>query len=144
MDGYTDPKPVNAGANPPNGVVFNYWLKDAGDSSIVSITVFDKKGESIKTFSKDAKEKVDQLSFSNGMNRFVWDMLYPRAVNIDGLILWNGTPEGPKVAPGNYKARFRYGNDSADASFTIKGDPNYAMTEAGYDAQVAFLLQPHS
>src|SRR6202012_1013096 len=33
----------NVGANPPNGVVFNYWLKEAPDSPRVTITVFDKK-----------------------------------------------------------------------------------------------------
>jgi len=133
--------PINAGMNPPNGTVFNYWLKDATDSSKVSISVFDKNGMIIKTFSKDAKEENDKLSFTKGMNQFVWDMLYPPAEKLDGLILWNGNVQGPKVAPGKYKARFRYGNDSTDVSFVIKGDPNYAMTEADYDAQVGMLLQ---
>jgi hypothetical protein len=133
--------PQNAGMNPPNGVVFNYWLNDAIDSSKVSITVFDKNGTLIKTFSKDAKEETNKLEFDRGMNQFVWDMLYPPAEKLDGLILWNGNVEGPKVAPGKYKARFRYGNDSADVSFVVKGDPNYAMTEADYDAQVGMQLQ---
>lgn len=140
MEGYMQAKPVNAGANPPNGVVFNYWLKEVNDSTALTITVFDKKGAPIKTFAKDAKEKSDQLNYATGMNRFVWDMLYPPAVSIDGLILWNGTPTGPEVAPGKYAARFRYGNDSLDVPFVIKGDPNYAMTEKDYDDQVAFLL----
>src|SRR5262249_46707642 len=35
---------------------------------------------------------------------------------------------------------FRYDTDSADVSFTIKGDPNYNLSEADYDAQVGFLL----
>jgi photosystem II stability/assembly factor-like uncharacterized protein len=132
--------PMNAGMNPPNGAIFNYWLKDANDSSKVSISVFDKGGSLIKTFSRDAKEDNNKLEFNSGMNQFVWDMLYPPAEKLDGLILWNGNVEGPKVAPGKYKARFRYGNDSADVSFVIKGDPNYAMTEADYDAQVGMLL----
>ena len=133
--------PHNAGMNPPNGVVFNYWLKGANDSSNVSITVFDKKGAPIKTFSKDAKEESDKLEFKPGMNQFVWDMMYPPAEKLDGLILWNGNVEGPKVAPGRYSTRFRYGNDSADISFIIKGDPNYAMTDKDYDEQVGMLLQ---
>jgi hypothetical protein len=133
--------PLNAGLNPPNGTVFNFWLKDANDSSKVSISLFDKKGQLIKTFSKEAKEESDKLEFNNGMNQFVWDMLYPPAEKLDGLILWNGNVEGPKVAPGKYKAMFRYGNDSTEVSFVIKGDPNYAMTESDYDAQVGMLLQ---
>jgi len=133
--------PKNAGLNPPNGAVFNYWLKDANDSSKVSISVFDKNSVLIKTFTKDAKEENNKLEFNAGMNQFVWDMLYPPAEKLDGLILWNGNVAGPKVAPGKYKARFRYRNDSADVSFVIKGDPNYAMTENDYDAQVNMLLQ---
>ncbi len=133
--------PMNAGINPPNGVVFNYWLNDVNDSSKVSISVFDKNGALIKTFTKDAKEENNRLEFNKGMNQFVWDMFYPPAEKIDGLILWNGNVEGPKAAPGRYKARFRYSNDSTDVSFVIKGDPNYAMTDADYDAQVGMLLQ---
>ena len=55
MDGYNDPHPVNAGANPPMGAVFNYWLKDATDTSSVSITVFDKNNKVIKHFQKMQK-----------------------------------------------------------------------------------------
>ncbi|MFC4233145.1 hypothetical protein ACFOW1_14685 [Parasediminibacterium paludis] len=133
--------PHNAGMNPPNGVVFNYWLKDATDTSKVSISIYDKKGMRIKTFSKDAKEEYNKLEFTAGMNQFVWDMLYPPAEKLDGLILWNGNVEGPKVAPGTYTASVYYDGDSVKVPFTIKGDPNYAMTEADYDAQTGMLLQ---
>ncbi|HEX3024130.1 MAG TPA: hypothetical protein VHP12_02870 [Chitinophagaceae bacterium] len=133
--------PQNAGANPPNGVVINYWLKDTNDSSKVSISVFDKNNSLIKTFTKDAKEENNKLEFTTGMNQFVWDMLYPPAEKLDGLILWNGNVEGPKVAPGKYFARIRFDKDSVDVLFVIKGDPNYAMTEKDYDDQVGLLLQ---
>jgi photosystem II stability/assembly factor-like uncharacterized protein len=133
--------PMNAGINPPNGTIFNYWLKGSNDSSKVTISIFDKNGLIIKTFSKDAKEENNKLEFNNNMNQFVWDMQYPPAEKLDGLILWNGNVSGPKVAPGKYKARFRFDNDSADVSFVVKGDPNYSMTEADYDAQVGMLLQ---
>ncbi len=141
MEGYVNKDATNAGINPPNGVVFNYWLKDAADSSDVSITIFDKENKPIKTFSKDAKEESDKLKFDNGMNRFVWDMNYPPAEKIEKMVMWNGNVGGPKAAPGKYSARFRYGKDSADVAFIIKADPNYKMTEADYDAQVNFLLQ---
>ena len=42
-------KPANAGANPPNGVVINYWLKDANDSSKVAISIYDKNNALIKS-----------------------------------------------------------------------------------------------
>ncbi len=131
----------NMGENPASGVVFNYYLKGADDSSKVSITVFDKQGKPIKTFSKNAKAVTDKIDFNSGMNQFVWDMNYPPAETVEGLILWNGRISTAKAAPGKYSARFRYGKDSVDVPFVIKGDPNYKMTEADYDAQVNFLLQ---
>ncbi|MBI2284720.1 MAG: glycosyl hydrolase [Bacteroidetes bacterium] len=132
---------ANMGENPASGVVFNYYLKGADDSSKVSITVFDKQGKPIKTFSKNAKAVTDKIDFNNGMNQFVWDMNYPPAETVEGLILWNGRISTAKAAPGKYNARFRYGKDSVDIPFVIKADPNYKMTEADYDAQVDFLLQ---
>jgi hypothetical protein len=75
------------------------------------------------------------------MNSFVWDMFYAPAERIPGMILWTGGAGAPKAAPGKYSARFRYDKDSADVDFVIKSDPNFTMTEADYDAQVAFLLE---
>ncbi|MDE3145519.1 MAG: glycosyl hydrolase, partial [Bacteroidota bacterium] len=90
---------------------------------------------------KNAKEENSKLEFNAGMNQFVWDMMYPPAEKLDGLILWNGNIDGPKVAPGKYHARIRFDKDSIDVPFVIKGDPNYAMTEKDYDDQVGMLLQ---
>ena len=132
--------PQNIGENPANGSVFNYYLKEANDSSKVSITFFDKQNKPIKTFSKTATEPTDKIDFNEGMNQFVWDMNYPPAEKVDGLILWNGGIGSTKAAPGKYSARFRNGKDSTDVSFVIKADPNYKMTEADYEAQVGFLL----
>jgi photosystem II stability/assembly factor-like uncharacterized protein len=131
----------NAGANPPNGVVINYYLKNATDSSKVSITIFDKQNKPIRTFSRKAKETTDKIDFNPGMNQFVWDMLYPPGETIEGLILWTGGVGSVKAAPGKYTARFRFEKDSTDVPFVIKPNPNYKMTEADYDAQVGFLLQ---
>lgn len=131
----------NMGENPQNGVVFNYLLNGANDSSKVSITVFDKQHKPIKTYSKKEKLPADKLEFNDGMNQFVWDMNYPAAERVDGLILWNGGIGTTKAAPGKYTARFRFDKDSLDVPFVIKPNPNYAMTEADYDAQVGFLLQ---
>jgi photosystem II stability/assembly factor-like uncharacterized protein len=131
----------NAGQNPPNGVVFRYWIGEAPDSPNVSVTIFDKKHALIRTFSTRAKDADTRLECNPGMNNFVWDMLYPPTERIPGMLLWTGGAGTPKAAPGNYTARWRYDHDSTDVSFTIKGDPNSSITEADYDAQTGFLLQ---
>jgi methyl-accepting chemotaxis protein len=140
VQGFQNPNAKNIGFNPPNGAVFNFHLKDATDSSKVSITVLDKKNSVIKTFSTNAKELTDKLEVNKGMNQFVWNLTYPTAERIEGMILWNRMNSGPKAAPGAYTARFRYGKDSVDVPFQVKADPNYKMTAAEYDEQVTFLL----
>ena len=116
-------------------------MKDANDSSKVSITIFDKQDKPIKTFSKKEKLPADKLDFSNGMNQFAWDMNYPPAESSEGFILWNGGIGSARAAPGKYSARFKYGKDSVNVPFIIKSDPNYRTTEIEYDAQVSFLLE---
>ncbi|MEI6264702.1 MAG: glycosyl hydrolase [Sphingobacteriia bacterium] len=131
----------NIGANPPAGTVINYYLKGTTDSSKHSITIMDKNGKPIKTFSKSAKDPEDKLDYSEGMNQFTWDQNYPAAEKTDGMILWIGSIGSAKAAPGKYSARIKYNTDSVDVPFVIKADPVYKMTEADYDAQLAFLLQ---
>ena len=131
----------NAGQNPPNGVVFHYWLKSPADTPKVSVTIFDKQQKPIRTFATRSKDADTRLECEPGINTFVWDMLYAPAEKIPGMLLWTGGAGTPKATPGKYTARFRYDNDSSDVSFTIKADPNYNLTEADYESQVGFLLQ---
>jgi hypothetical protein len=121
--------------------VFNYYLKDANDSSGSSVTILDKQNKPIRSFSRTAKETANKIDFNNGMNQFVWDMNYEPVERPEGFILWNGGVGSAKAAPGRYSARFRYGRDSVEVPFVIRADPNYNATEADYDAQVGFLLQ---
>src|SRR5438046_5485888 len=64
----------NAGINPPNGVLINYYLKDVSDSGLVSIKVFDRNKKLIKTFSTKAPATGDigKIEVNKGMNQFVW------------------------------------------------------------------------
>lgn len=128
----------NAGVNPPAGVLINYYVNGLTDSSKMSIRIYDPARKLIKTFATGAKE--NKLDVKNGLNQFAWDMNYPEAERVDGLILWNGFVRGPKAAPGTYTAVLQYGKDSVERSFTILGDPNYKTTNAEYQEQVSFLL----
>ncbi|MCX8019859.1 MAG: hypothetical protein N2747_05130 [Chitinophagaceae bacterium] len=127
----------NVGMNPPNGVVFHYYLKKADDSTKLTIDILDKNRKKIKTFSTQAKD--DKLEVNPGMNMFEWDMLFPAAERLEGLVLWNGFPAGHKAAPGDYFAKFKTGSDSAEVKFTILPDPNYKVSQEEYEEQVNFL-----
>jgi photosystem II stability/assembly factor-like uncharacterized protein len=130
--------PRNAGMNPPNGVVFNYFVKDAADSTKLSIEILDKNKKTIKTYSTTTRE--NKIEVNKGMNQFEWDMNYPEAERVEGLILWNGFVRGPKAAPGNYFAKFKSGSDSSEVSFTILTDPNFTASQADYENQFNQLI----
>ncbi|HWJ30607.1 MAG TPA: hypothetical protein VNS32_29005, partial [Flavisolibacter sp.] len=131
--------PKNAGANPPAGVVLNYYVKALPDSAKASIRIMDKNHKEIKTFSTDSKD--NKLDISDGMNQFVWNMLYPGVEKIEGMILWNGNPGSVTATPGNYFALVKVGRDSVEVPFMIKADPNYKVTQQEYEDQFAFLMQ---
>lgn len=132
----------NAGANPPNGAVLNYWLRDVNDSTRVSVDIYDNNRKLVRTYSTNAKENRDKIADINrGMNQFVWDLNYPPGEAIEGMILWNGVPGSVKAAPGQYYAKIKSGKDSAEVPFTVLADPNYKVTQAEYDAQFNFLIK---
>ncbi len=131
----------NAGTNPPTGVVINYFAKDVTDTAKASITIMDSNKKLIKTFSTDAKENDSKMEIAKGVNQFVWNMEYPGADRIDGMILWNGVPGSILAAPGKYFAKVKVAGDSTEVPFEIKADPNFTVTQADYEDQVNFLLK---
>jgi photosystem II stability/assembly factor-like uncharacterized protein len=133
------PAQKNAGSNPAKGVVVQYYAPNVTDSSKGSVTIMDKDKKTIKTYSTSSKE--NKLDLNKGLNQFAWDLRYPEAEKADGMILWNGVPTPITAPPGNYYARVKVGNDSAEVPFTVLADPNYKISQADYDAQFAFLQQ---
>lgn len=131
--------PRNAGTNPPAGALFHYYVKEASDSVKASITILDKDRKVVRTLATDAKEPADKIEVTKGMNTTAWNLLYPPAERIEGMILWTGLPGGIVAPPGAYFARIKVGKDSVEQPFVIKADPNYNITQADYDQQYQFL-----
>lgn len=140
FDGYQNLQAKNAGINPPNGTVINYWLKNITDSAKVSIEILDKNNKQIKLFATDAKEKENKIEVSKGMNQFVWNMYYAPAEKVEGQILWHGVVGGPKAAPGNYRFKIKADKDSTEGSFFIKANPVYKLSQQEYEDQFNFLI----
>ncbi len=141
MNGSQNLNAKNAGINPPNGVVVNYFLKNFVDSALLNIKVLDKNKNVIKTFSTKAPPTGDigKIDANKGMNQFVWDMMYPEAEKVEGMILWNNI-RGLKAAPGTYYVRIiNDKKDSAESEFTIRANPNYKTPQQEYEEQFSFL-----
>jgi methyl-accepting chemotaxis protein len=81
------------------------------------------------------------MEINKGMNQFVWNLQYPEADRIEGMILWNGVPGTIVAPPGDYFYKLKVGTDSAEGKFTVKADPNYTITQAEYDEQFDVLVK---
>ncbi len=154
------------GTNPPAGVVFHYLLADdpapdrdlrleilAADGSLIrTFTRQPEAGEEKDDDGDEQDEEVDdprQLSADPGLNRFVWDLRYPRAERFPGLVLWNNELDGPRAIAGTYKARLALvpspaqeqqpGAWSAEVELEVLADPRVAAS-ADYEAQFRFHL----
>jgi len=137
--GFRSGPPANAGANPPNGAIINFYVKETVDTTKASVTIMDKNKKVIRTFSTDAKEARDKLELAKGMNRFVWNLQYPEAERVEGMILWNGVPGSILAPPGEYLFKLKVGNETAEGNLLLKADPNYKITQAEYEEQFNFL-----
>ncbi len=140
-DGYQNKSVNNAGMNPANGVVVNYFAKEISDSSKIEITLRDKNNQLIRTYSNTASNEQEKIEINSGMNTFVWNMRYKDWERSENMIMWAGIGAGPKAAPGNYTAMIKIGNDSITKPFTVLANPSYKCSQADYDAQFQFLIQ---
>jgi photosystem II stability/assembly factor-like uncharacterized protein len=150
------------GQNPPNGVVVYYDLKrKPAPSEKVSLTFSTQSGEKIASFSNltDASGKPlkpnknfyppkkpkqsDVVRTDAGMNRFVWQMHYPKATKVPGAIIWEGSMQGPKIVPGTYRVTLSVGGVSQTQTFVVREDPRNTATQADLKAQLALAMQIH-
>jgi hypothetical protein len=127
------------GENHPNGVLFQFFIKDY-DQQKVSLEILDGAGNSIQTYTSDAKEKKQKLKVKKDNNRFVWDMRYPGFLEFDGMVLYSSPNRGPKAVPGTYTAILKVDDAISETTFEIVPDPRLETTQEDYEKQLAFLL----
>ena len=128
-----------SGTNHPNGVMTYFNLKDYDkENDEVSLTYFDEKGDTIKTYSTKNKKK-DKLEVEKGMNQFIWDMTYKGAEKLDGMILWWASLDGPVAIPGTYKVHLNVNDSAISQSFNIVADQRAESTQADMQKQFNFI-----
>jgi photosystem II stability/assembly factor-like uncharacterized protein len=142
---YTDtpvPQEEAAGQNPPDGAIFDYYLKEKAQGE-VTLEIFDASGKPIRKFSSNDKPyKIPDvniplywirpqqiLSAEAGSQRFVWDMHYkpldePASYPISATYM-DTAPDAtsPWVLAGNYTAKMTVNGKTYTQTFTIKQDP---------------------
>ena len=86
------------------------------------------------------KEKNKIKDVHLGLNRFAWDLQYPEAKKFEGLIMWGGGGEGPRVIAGDYGVRLTVGDEVLTTTGQLKQDPRSTATAADLKSQFDFLL----
>ncbi len=147
--GFPLPPTATVGANPPNGAVINYYLKEKATKEI-ALEFLDASGKLIRKFTGKPQAETPSepqgrfgepsLPIDAGLNRFVWNYRLPNATTISGMILWAGSTAGPKVVPGNYQVRLSVdGKAVAAENFAVKADPRLSTTQEDFQKQFDLL-----
>ena len=151
--GETVDRNLDAGQNPPDGVIVSYYLKDKPEGE-VKLTFLDAQGNEIKTFSSEEKpdtgknnaakateKKEIRILKEAGTNRFVWDMRYPEATKVEGFMGMDGPIAAPVAAPGHYQVRLTLGDQEYTQPFELQKDPRIAATEEDLQAQFELRIR---
>ena len=160
-DGTTEKRYLDAGTNPPEGVVVHYLLAD--DDTPLALAICDAAGEELRSFrskppKRDAEvtfppvadEDQDQdegetfLPSKAGLNRFVWNLRSADATKIATKGGDQPDRSGPKVSPGTYQVRLTAGDWSAQQSFAVLADPRLPATSEELAAQSALTADLHA
>ena len=126
---------LNAGHNPPAGIVFVYALAEQPDAPL-ELNIRSVDGELIRRYSSESGD----LSAEAGINRFHWNMRYAGSVAVDGVAGWWERPDGPMVVPGEYEAELVAGGARSVQRFSVLADPRVETSDADYQAQLEMLL----
>ncbi len=159
-DGFRIPSGMPLGANPPNGAVAYFYLKNQTKGE-VALEFLDSSGKLVRRYStsdrrpaasREASEDEEgggrfggpapRLEAKAGLNKFVWDLRHNDAVTFPGLILWAGFTRGPKAVPGKYQARLTVDGISQTQPFEILKDPRLSgVTQEDLDKQLTLSIQ---
>ncbi len=148
---------IQAGTNAPNGVVIDYYLKQkpkgeiklvfysaSGDSIMAFSNKVDKYGEPLKEtgkFYEDSIHKADILSTDIGMNRFVWNTVFPDAKHFEEEYWSAGSLAGPKALPGNYIVKLMKGDTLLmQRNFNIVLNPKVRTPQEDLKAQFDLMM----
>jgi photosystem II stability/assembly factor-like uncharacterized protein len=136
------PQEEPAGENPPDGAIFDYYLKENA-ATVVTLEIKDSKGNTVRIFKSDDQpypippvniplywiREQQILSANAGSHRFLWDMHYAPLNTAPSYpiaaVYGNTAPDftSPWVMPGNYTATLTVNGKSYTQSFIIKIDP---------------------
>jgi len=150
---------VNAGDNPPDGAIVDYWLREQPHDS-VTLTVLDSTGAVVRRFTSGRATDTastqrdstaeDSSSYApsdsivaahEGANRFVWNLRAEPAHKLDSVVVDEGMLDGPQVVPGTYTVRLTVGTTTVERRLQVAEDPRVNTSPSDLAAEYALALQ---
>ncbi len=128
------------GTNPDNGLVCYYSVKEELDSAHLQLDVLNARGDILRSFSSNEKEKSKQIKATQGSHKFVWDLRMESYDMPKGLMVYGGK-SGHKVGPGTYNVRMILDADTLYQAFKVLTDPRLEITEGAFKEQQQLLAQ---
>lgn len=141
------------GENPPEGVPLVYYL-DKLDDRELKLEILNEAGEVIRSI-KGTQEEIPvmmaggrgnlpiqqsaKLPMKPGLNRFTWDFRTGGLEKIPNTFVLGADYRGHRVAPGNYKARLTYGEESSTVDIVILDPPDISVSKQAWDAQQSLI-----
>ncbi len=156
------PPDVPAGQNPPDGAIFNYYLKSSS-SAPVTLEILDSSGKAVRRFSSadpvppaDPELSIpaywlrppERLSNAAGLHRFVWDMHYAPVPGIrleyPIAAVYENTapaPTSPWIMPGKYTVMLTVDGQKFTQPLTVQMDPRVKTPNTGLQQQFDLSAQ---
>lgn len=141
MAGSNRRDPKLEGENHPNGVMIHYFIKKLDDKAEVKIDILESDGDTIRTFSTKAKDKLNLITIKAGGGRFVWDLRYSGYKTFPGMVFYGSPNQGPKAIPGKYQVRLTVNGKTQTQDFEILKDPRLNTSPEDFQAQFDFLIK---
>jgi hypothetical protein len=129
---------LDAGENPPVGVVFRYYLGERPAGG-VRLRILDEGGNHIRTYSSSTAGE-SALPAEPGVNCFHWNLRYPGAEDVTSEFTSWSRPDGPMVVPGSYVAELEVDGETQRQPFEILPDPRVAAGPGDLTSQRDMLF----
>ena len=132
---------LDAGKNPPNGVIVHYYLKEKPEKA-VTLRFQKADGTLLRSFSSEGEEKP-RVPVKPGANRFVWDLRCEAPTKLEGdkqMGPYGPVDVGvtaPRAPSGEYQAQLVVGDQTYTQAFTIVKDPRLPVSEEALAEQFA-------
>ena len=137
------------GENPLPGAVISFYLKnEVAEGDSIQLDFTDSEGNLIRSYRNNTRgletashTAYGKLELKKGMNHITWDLSYPGALRVPGMILWGGYLGGPDAVPGTYRARLIINGDQLEKEFEVLPDPRSSSDIADLQEQFDFIIE---